>query len=207
VQYDAATSFSSPGWEDSELSSFLNLAQDRLVEELYISKNFANMSNIVRNIKNLTLSVHPDIANAVYSKISVDVTDFLYYVTSRTLISSRTKPTITNEYIHNEIVDIMVAPKFFKTAINQVWFKYPKVFFENTVSSTPQGNSLVILYDNYTTTPATGELVYVKYPVRIKIEATTVPCELNLMLHAKVVEYAVQEALKAVKIGKVSTQS
>jgi len=206
VQYDAATSFSSPGWEDSELSSFLNLAQDRLVEELYISKNFANMSNIVRNLGNLTLTAHPTITNAVYNSLT-GVTDYLYYVSSRTLVATRTNPVVSNEYLSNDVIDILMAQKFFKTTLNKVLFKYPKVYFENIFDSTAKGNSLVILYDNYTTTPTVAELVYVKYPVRIKIEATTVPCELNLMLHAKIVEYAVQEALKATKLSKITTQS
>lgn len=204
VQYDAATSLVAPGWDNSEISAFLNLAQDNIVAELYNKKDLISISNIITTMDDFSLTTHPTITNAVYYEIDTNLTDFLYYVSSRTSLT-RTNPAITREWIHNEVIDRISATKFFQTGLNKVWFKYPKVFFENVFENPdPQGNCMVVLYDSYTT-PLAGEITYVKYPSRIDID-TTADCELNLVLHKDIVKLAVEEAVKAVKIGKVSAQ-
>jgi len=48
AEYDAATSLSAPGWEDSEITSFLNIAQDSIVTELYKNKDFPKLAEITQ---------------------------------------------------------------------------------------------------------------------------------------------------------------
>lgn len=202
TQYDAATSFAAPAWDDADISNFLNIAQDILVEEIFASGNLSLISNIVTSRDTLTLHSHPVIENANYIILS-SITDFLYYVASKTKLT-RTNPSATSTLVPNEKISRENYNKFIQTGFNKPWFKYPKVFLEDIYDVTDKGNCLVVLVDGYTT-PLWGEITYVKYPTRMNITTNT-SCVLNLALHREIVKRAVEEAVKAIKIAKTSAQ-
>lgn len=205
TQYDAATSFAAPAWDDADISNFLNIAQDIIVEEIFASGNLSLISNIVTSRDILTLHRHPVIENANYIILS-SITDFLYYVASKTNLT-RTNPTANSTTVPNEKISRDNYNKFIKNGFNNPWFKYPKVFLEDIYDTTDRGyrgNCLVILTDAYTT-PLWGEVTYVKYPTRMNITTNT-SCVLNLALHREIVKRAVEEAVKAIKIAKTSAQ-
>lgn len=206
-EYDAATSLSAPGFEDSDISSFLNIAQDNIVTELYKNKEYTKLSELFCTTSNLPLFSHPNIANGYYLialNLSSDgLVDFFYYIDSRTKIT-RTNPTITNEWVPNDFITRDVANKLFKTALNKVWFKYPKSFFEMVDNGDTVRLMLVVIVDSYTT-GTYGEVTYIKRPIRINITTST-KSELNESLHQGIVTLAVQEAVKSIKAAKISNQ-
>lgn len=209
TQYDAASSFAAPGWEDSEISTFLNLAQDKFVEQQYLTRQLEFISSIVTSQPNIALTAHPTILNANYFILGTSVTNYLYYIDCRLKLTRTNTDTLGEtispaEYIRCEPIGRMNAYKFSWTTLNKVWFKYPKVYLENIYDAGEKGNCVVILYDAYST-PVSAELTYVRYPVRIDITTNTA-CELNLAAHKTVVEMAVQEAITAVKVAKTAAQ-
>lgn len=200
TRYDAATSLAAPGWEDSEISNFLNIAQLRVVKEKFETKDYNPISNIIVTASGAAIA-HTQITDRAYT-LDVDTSHptYLYYVRSRTKLT-RTNPTITDEWIPNDSVgDRTDVGMFFTTEFNKPWFKYPKVFTELDGTST-----LTVLVDYYTTDVSTIELTAIVEPTMIDIDTTT-NTNLDLVLHPIIVEYAVEEALKSIKIAKISNQ-
>lgn len=208
TQYDAATSLAGPGWEDDEISNFLNIAQDSIISELYKNKDYQRLAELVSINSNVATLTHPTIRNAMYANLTnVDsISSYLYYISSQTKLT-RTNPTITDSWIPNELIDAATAPKFYLTTFNNVWFKYPKIFMETFDDEiTDVYPKFIILVDAYTDIqPTIMELTYIRKPERIDL-ITGFNTSLNESLHPTIVKVAVEEALKAIKVTKVATQ-
>lgn len=209
AEYDAATSLSAPGWEDSEISTFLNIAQDTIVTELFKNKDLSRLGELINTTTNLSAFPHPnDIPNGVFINLSsVDTTglaNFFFYVDSRTTVT-RTNPVIINEYLPNELIDRDNAKKFYLTPYNKLWLKYPKAYIESLDSGDDTSPRLVILVDAYTNLPLLIEVTYLKKPVRISITGVTTT-DLNESLHQTIVQLAVEQAVKSIKAAKISNQ-
>lgn len=200
TRYDAATSLAAPGWEDAEISTFLNIAQRRLVEELFNAGNLQLLSNLIHT-SNGVPALSTDIANAYVIDIDTVHPTFLFYVGSRTKLT-RTNPTITDEYVPNEkLTDQKISWKFHVTPFNKVWLKYPKCYTDFLEAQ----KSLVVLVDYYTTAVSEIELTAVIEPTLIDIDTTT-NTNMDLVTHPTIVEYAVEEALKSIKVAKLTNQ-
>jgi len=201
TRYDAATSLAAPGWEDLEISNFLNIGQLRLVKEKFETKDYNPISNLIITDA-AACSTHTLITTNAYTlNINTTHPTFLYYLRSRTKLT-RTNPVITDDWIPNDApgnkTDIDI---FLTTAFNRPWFKYPKAFTE-----VDDGESvLTVLVDYYTTAVSEIELTAIIEPDTIDITTTT-NTNLDLVLHPLIVEYAVEEALKSIKFAKISNQ-
>lgn len=203
AQYDAATSLAGPGWEDDEISSFLNKAQKDMVVELFNKRILDLISNLIVT-EQISLTNSATITNAVISSLdltNVNSHEFLYYISSTTQIT-RTSPTVTAGYVSNELIDVKDSLKFHKTDMNKVWFKYPKCYMEYISSASAV---LVVLYDSYTNAPTNGRIRFIKAPVEIDISGGT-DTDINPVLHQEIVTKAVDEAVKSIKIAKISNQ-
>ena len=210
AEYDAATSLSAPGWEDSEISSFLNIAQDSIVTELFKSGDLSKLAELVTTVYFGATSLHPSIDNGVWVDL-VDITakpNYFYYLNGKASIS-RTNPIVTNKWVPFELIDRINASKFFKTPFNKPWFKYPKIFidtFDSLDQNTNVGTRFIILVDGYTSTNiASIEITYLQRPDRISITNNTTT-NLNESLHQTIVALAVEQAVKSIKIAKISNQ-
>jgi len=201
TRYDAATSLAAPGWEDSEISSFLNIGQLRLVRERYLAGDYNPISNLI--ITESTAGVAHTVisANAYTLNLNTTHPTYLYYLRSRSKLT-RTNPTITDEWIPNDTpgdkTDIDI---FLTTVFNKPWFKYPKAFTEVDDGK----NVLTVIVDAYVSAVSEIELTAIIEPTMIDIDTTT-DTNLDLVLHPVIVEYAVEEALKSIKIAKISNQ-
>lgn len=206
AEYDAATSLSAPAWEDSEISSFLNIAQDSIVTELYKLKDLGKLAELLLTSE-FACVPHGTIANGSTFELSTvnANSDYFYYIDSRTYTAARTNPTIANEIIPNELIDRSNASKFFLTSFNKPWFRNPKVYIDTTTVFITNTSKFIILVDGYTTLPVTIELTYIKRPVRIDITLGTTT-ELNESLHQTIVTLAVEQAVKSIKVAKISNQ-
>ena len=201
ARYDAATSLAAPGWEASEISKFLNIAQLRLVNEKYLTKDYNPISNLIKTTSGVAIA-HAEISNCYYIDLPTAQVKYLYYLRSRTKLS-RTNPTIDRpEWVPNDSLSNQAhADMFYVTEFNKPWFKYPKAYTE--VSETI--DSLNVLVDYYTTDVDTIEITAITAPDDIDI-ATNTSTNLDLVLHTTIVEYAVEEALKSIKFAKISNQ-
>jgi len=201
TRYDAATSLAAPGWEDSEISSFLNIGQLRLVREKYLAGDYNPISNLIVT-DSAVAAPHTLILNNAYTlNLNTTHPTYLYYLRSRSKLT-RTNPTITDEWIPNDTpgdkTDIDI---FLTTVFNKPWFKYPKAFTEVDDGE----NVLTVIVDAYVSAVSEIELTAIIEPTMIDIDTTT-DTNLDLVLHPIIVEYAVEEALKSIKIAKISNQ-
>lgn len=201
TRYDAATSLAAPGWEDSEISNFLNIAQLRLVNEKYLTKDYNPISNLIVTTSGSAIP-HSSIIKTYYLDLADAQEKYLYYLRSRSKLT-RINPTITDDWVPNDELSNQVhADMFYTTAFNKPWFKYPKAYTE--VSETI--DSLTILVDYYTTEVSEIEVTAIIKPDDIDIDTPLADTNLDLVLHTTIVEYAVEEALKSIKVAKISNQ-
>jgi len=201
TRYDAATSLAAPGWENSEISEFLNIGQLRLVREKYLTGDYNLIANII-STQASAAGTHTLISPNAYTLNIFGVhPKFLYYLRSRTKLT-RTNPVITDSWIPNDALSNKSdIDSLLVTAFNKPWYKYPKAFTEVD----DEENVLVALVDYYTTAVSQIELTAIIEPEMIDIDTTT-GTNLDLALHPTIVEYAVEEALKSIKFAKISNQ-
>lgn len=210
AEYDAATSLSAPGWEDSEISSFLNIAQDSIVTELFKIKDLSKLAELITTSFFGSTEAHPSIPNGLWLNLT-DISlknEYFYYLDGKVIIT-RTNPVINAGWVPLEFVDRINAHKFFESGFNKPWFKYPKIFidtFDSLDQNTGIGTRLIILVDGYTTKSiANIEITFLKKPDRISITNNTTT-NLNESLHQAIVALAVDQAVKSIKIAKISNQ-
>ena len=210
AEYDVATSLAAPGWEDDEISSFLNIAQDSIVTELHKIKDYSLLGELINTTNSINTFAHPyDLRNAVCFTLS-DATpsesnSFFYYIDSRTQLT-RTNPTITEYWIPNELIQRENANKFYVSRFNNPWFRNPKIYIESLDNGDDTVPRFTVLVDAYTDiqTPLL-ELTYLKRPRRIDITGNTTT-DLNESLHQTIVQVAVEQVVKAGKIAKIANQ-
>jgi len=200
TRYDAATSLAAPGWENSEISEFLNIAQLKIVSEKYATGDLNPISNLIVTASDTAVAHSTLTPNGYVLDIDSSHPTYLYYIRSRSKLT-RTNPVITDGWIPNDIVGSKTdIDMFLTTEFNKPWFKYPKAFTEYDGTS-----SLVVLVDYYTTDVSEIELTAIIEPTMIDIDTTT-DTDLDLVLHPLIVELAVEEALKSIKFAKLSNQ-
>lgn len=200
TRYDAATSLAAPGWSESEICKFLNIGQLRLVSEKYISGDYNPISNIIIT-DSAACGAHTLLNNAYTLNLASTHPTFLYYIRSRSKLT-RTNPTITDSYIPNDITGNKTnIDQFLTTEFNKPWFKYPKCFTDVDDGE----NVLTVIVDYYTTDVSEIELTAIIEPTMFESSGSVVT-NLDLVLHPVIVEYAVEEALKSIKVAKISNQ-
>ena len=197
--YDAITNFAAPGYTDSEISAFLNQGMDIIVDELYGAGDVANLAEILeKSTSNVVACTIENYGSYAYQP-SVVLTDFRWHVNSRAKIA-RTEPFLVNtEWVECQLISKYVADKYVQTSFNKPIIVYPKLI--------RQDNTFVILIDSYSTINITGgfQLLYIKTPVRIDVSDTLTP-ELHVRLHQKIVDKAVQLAMKAVDVQRAQAE-
>ena len=200
ARYDAATSLAAPGWENSEISEFLNISQKKLIFEAWVNKRYDLISNIIKETSEIispTL-VTDTLAKNIYTYDLSLITDYLYYIQSQSEYN-RTSPTTVSgaqNQIVNEEIDLRQAAQFLTTVFNKPFFRQPKCFISNS--------RLKVIADAYSS--IIGLIVtYVKTPIDISIDNTT-NTDVNEALHKDIVESAVLVAIDSIKAAKISNQ-
>ena len=200
---DAAYSQAAPGFEDYQISEFLDKAQKDYVQECVNAKNYDDIYQIIE-VANVTLS--PSYHQNMYSfEIDNLFPDFGYYISSRVRIS-RTVPEITAAFVKCDLINSEIANNFLtSTPFNKPYFKYPKVFL---VSPKNQDSKLQVIVDAYTEVYKSTnnyELTYVKLPRKVNI-STGSGFQINNNVYEKLIEIAVTYAVNSLKTAKITTQ-
>ena len=195
VRYDAL-SYGAPGWEDTDIEQFLNIAQMQVVRELFAAKRNDLLTEIWDEFDSEIESVQYS-ANIKKTELP---SDLLFYISSK---SSFYKLGFNGEDIFYTSINEEIFPKnaeqfLPKNVTDTVLFRTPKCYLE--------GGFLNIIFDSFTEDVSNIYITYIRKPVSIKITTTAVDCELNENLHKLIVENAVQQALIAIAGGKLKTE-
>lgn len=188
--YDAITNFAAPGYQDDEISAFLNQAMDLVVDELYAANDVENLSEILEKVtSNVVACTLEDYGSSAYQLVTT-LTDFRWHVNSRAKIT-RTEPfAVAAEWVECEPIYKVMADKYVQVSFNKPIIVFPKLV--------RQDSNFIVLIDSYTTIKLSGgfQIVYLKTPTRIAVDVAGTP-ELHVKLHQKIVDKAVQLAMKA----------
>jgi hypothetical protein len=198
IELDAVASGAAPGFTDAEISELLTKSQKDFIQLKIKSGEWNDIYTLLS--KNTNVLGTGDYGTK--TRQSSLPSDFGYYCTSRVRIY-RTNPTIQNEWISCDLIDATLMNKFLSTAFNFAYFKYPVVFL-----GAEEGfvNVIVDYYTDYEENGADNfELTYIRIPDDVKI-GSSVSLSVPLVFFEPIIEMAVQEAVKSLKVAKVSTQ-
>ena len=184
VDYDIVN-LEGPGYEDSEIFVLLNQAQEiEVIKEVDLRRH-TFISNVIVNEKG-TLATGLDYSN---TKLYSPSQEYIGYISSKSKIQRSTfKPITSDQWVENIQITKEQSGKYLYNSLNSPLLLQPRVY-EDTLKK------FTVIYDIYTTfaTSNNFELEYVRKPIQI---ATGVNCELNLMLHTRIVNTAVNLAKK-----------
>lgn len=224
--YDVKANFAAPGYENSEISGFLNLGQMELVEAMLRANQIDLLRELYR-VHNFLLSpcTIEWLGDCAYQSNMMTNDKFLHHVNSNVLIASRTTILpISNQWVNAKLITRLEAPRFIQQVSNQPLLVYPRVLLhhvpaggimEITDTSQPPTPIIpsqvipIVLIDKYCTLPPPEqqalEFTYLKYPITIDID-NEITSELNPRLHQKLVDLAVRRAILASDDSRMQQQ-
>ena len=186
VDYDIVN-LEGPGYEDTEILVLLNQAQSIEVLKEVALRKWTNISTLLVNEQG---TLAPGL-NYNYTKLFTPelALEYIGYVSSKTKVTRANYRIITPaEWVENIFITKESSGKYLTNTINAPILLQPRVF-EDTVQK------LTVIYDKNTTVAGANDfyLEYVRKPVDIE---TGVNCEVNDILHDRIVNTAVSLAKK-----------
>jgi len=200
-RYYAAAGLDAAGWNDNEILNFVKLATMNIVQELSLAEAFDLISNIIKTSTEITLT---DNTTAIPNEYSADlslggISNYLYYVRSRCRVTG------TTTYVVNEFIQAHEAELFYETPTHKPFFRHPKVFI--------QDSTIKVLTDNIVRSSLDRIWVtYVQKPTFAILDGvdfdsdSEVISNINISLHEKIVEAAVQIAIQSLISTERSSQ-
>jgi hypothetical protein len=196
IGYDLIN-LSGPGYEDDEIIILLNQAQSIEVLKEIALKRWTYISKLIVNEQG-ALAYKDTYANDGSDKIlsytPIPSTEYIGYVSS---MSHLTNSYIISspQWVENILISKENAGKYMTSQINIPILLKPRVY-EDSENNLP---SISLIYDQYTTIDAeVFKLAYVRKPVMIAITGSPVNCEVNLIMHDRIVNAAVDLAKKVI---------
>lgn len=194
IGYEFIANNLAPGYTDSEISGFLNQGMDLIVDELFNKGDIGNIAELLTKVTPDLIAYEPTSAPEYYGEYSLWCTQDSFsnfrWLTNAKAKVLRTEPFYVNsEWIECEMIDKHVAEKWVSTSINKPIIVYPKIVWHGTTYG------FSVIYDAYSSV-SEFQVIYIKTPTRIDV--TTGTCELHTRLHQKIVDKAIQLAMKAV---------
>jgi len=197
VGYDAITNFTAPGYTDAEISGFLNQSQDLLVDEIFSKGEVAVLAEIlVKQNFNVVLCTIEDYGLSAYQLVTtgsllLSELSYRWTVNAKAKITRSEPFAVAAEWVECNEISKFEADKYYQTAFNKPIIVFPKIIRQN--------DTFVILIDSYTTITAIAgfQLIFLKTPDRIDVSVTAGVPNLTVKLHQKIVDKAVQLAMKA----------
>jgi len=185
VGYDIVN-LEGPGYEDEEILIFLNKSQIIEIKKEISIRRWTYISNIIEN-EMMSTSI-PAWSNYINFRCVIPtLDDYIGYVSSKSkIVRSTFKPTGAVQWVDNILIKKEVSGKYLTNDLNRVILLNPRVFED-------EDGTISIIYDSNTVYNGTDDftLEYVHMPVKIE---TGVNCELNEILHERIVATAVDLA-------------
>lgn len=186
VNYDIVN-LEGPGYEDDEILVLLNQAQSvEVLKEVY-KRNWTVLSNLLENEQG-TLAAGLNYSNTM---LFTPAEEYIGYVSSKSKVTRANYRPITTaggEWVENIFIRKEVSGKYLTNTINKPILLQPRVF-EDTLKK------ITVIHDSNTTFAGANDfyLEYVRKPVDIE---ELVDCEVNEVLHDRIVNTAVSLAKK-----------
>ena len=214
ILYDKITNLAAPGYEDDEISLFLNLGQERIIKSRLNSKGNKygesfeqsekrrkDFSELVRDAIDgsgtLTTSISSNQNGVLPNGVFFDLPlDFLHAITERIesdIICNGVAKQIDVKPITHDQFNINVSNPFKKPSSTLAW---RMDFSRENVSSTEKKRHEIITDGSYS--PKKYYLRYIKRPIDIDITGG-IDCELDGSIHREIVSKAVELALEAIQ--------
>lgn len=204
--FDIIASGAAPGFEDTQVYSILNRAQDYIIDELYDKKDLINLGALVKNYAVVSGGLAYNFGeDTPYALLPTDywlyVNSFsIYYRTEgfsstgivKSITGSALSP-MTEENIH------ISFPEFEKIQKNTLYDE--NFYLKKLICTTgiPYGvpSQALLLKKDYNTVLLDINLIYIKKRATI---STSTSCELQEQMHRKVVDKAIDTAKVIINI-------
>ena len=178
-----------------DVMSFLNQAQNDIITDKYIHKQYNDLRPITTSIETNTFD--STYSTGVTGTKVVDlksITDYLYFLRSQSKMVRAYAPTVSSAtYVANIPIEYSTLLFFESNGSNRPIFKNPKEIIE--------GDFLVVLPDYYTTISYI-DVIYVRIPLELTLDTptstTTNTCELPAYLHQVIVDRAVELSMETI---------
>lgn len=208
IYYDRITSFSAPGYEQSEILLFLNNAQDEFIKNRTFGQNFqppalednekrvADISPLIDTIgdANVIMDTRYGISWKL-AKSHLTSDRMMWIVEARVSISRTAYPYVNGEWTKCELIKSENASKFITNTVNKTHFINPK-YFQDTAN-------IWFIGDTYSEDLDEVRLTYIKRPYPIiptigEYDGTYGATKMSLVpeVHQEIVNIAVRQALQ-----------
>lgn len=191
TRFYAATTVNGLGWSNDEISEFLNYSQNSLVSAIVESGNLEAISNLIR-ISEIVIPEHA----LLKTEVKYPRDDFFKLINATLFINSQ--PYSMDIIEAKEVYNFIANPQ------NLAIFRKPKIAvigdgYDSYI------NFSIIQGTYIQGTQSKVEFQFVQNPAEIDID-NSITTNLNIVLHDKVVDIAVQKAVETyIKTGQ-STQ-
>ena len=176
-----------PGYDDPEVLVFLNDAQTVEVMKEVSIRRWTYVTNLVKNDTLSSIvtpwSLYP------YHRTATPSEDYIGYIASKSLITRTVfKPTSGAEWVGNVPIKKELVFKYISNTNNWVILLSPRVFED-------EAGVISVIHDRHTAYSGVNDfsLAYVRRPNDI---TALVDCEVNLIMHERIVNTAVDLAKK-----------
>jgi len=188
------------GWLDDEILSFIKNSSLNIIKDISLAEAFELISNLITTKEFVEFVPRTAMPN-VWRIGNTYIDTYLYFV--------RANLTIQNipawSKLPCDFIQSQEASQFFETAYNKPFFRNPKIFTERKLIN--------IVLDAYkskevsNTNTITVQFTYVETPVFVEsLDSTEVFTNINTALHEKIIEGAIQLALKTILNTERSSQ-
>lgn len=220
IYFDRITSFSAPGYKDSQILLFLNNAQDQFIKDRTFGENFqppAFEDNQKRVVDILPLTIRDSVVGTYvvasplygataysFNKNTIGGARGLYTLELEIKVT-RTNPTVTNEYVQCDRIKSENVGRFMASATNRTHFINPK-WIEDA-------NNYFIICDSHTTGTDAVRINLVRRPYPILNTSTEYTgsyaagiMNLHMSVHQEIVDIAVQQGLQSISDPRWQTK-
>lgn len=191
VSYDIVN-LEGPGYEDNEILILLNKAQSIEVMKEVAMRRWTYITNLIEN-ETYSTSVPAWTPIPYYRYVAPLADDYIGYVASKSLVTRSTfKSTIGAEWIDNIIIKKEQSGLYLTNTNNRVILLKPRVYEEGG-HDVELGGNISIIHDRNTVFTGVNDfyLEFVSIPEDIE---TGVDCQVNEILHERIVQTAVDLA-------------
>lgn len=184
VNYDIVN-LEGPGYEDEEILVLLNQSQSIEVLKEVSKRNWTVLSNLLVNEQG-TLAAG---LNYNYTKLFTPAQEYIGYISSKSKVTrTNYRPITIAEWVENIPIEKELSGKYLSNTINQPILLQPRVF-EDILKK------ITVIYDKNTTFAGANDF-YLEY-VRKTVDISAIQdCEVNKILHDRIVNTAVSLAKK-----------
>jgi len=194
LEYDINGSGAVAGFEDDEILSFLNKAQLKVVEDVFLK---FGPEQIYKANKVVNVSLLQDITEPAFWSVGLE-TDFMYMVNVDVLLERDTIKIMNEGWIRARRVKPENVNKFIDNDLNRLILINPVFFVRDGM--------IYMIKDSYTTIKdesANCKVSYVNVPVDIGLTSPTEDCKLSEKWHEDIVTLAVRMAMIVVNDARL----